>query len=628
MMNSKNFSWQKMKMTSKVYVLLFTLVISNAGIYFVLKNFIDHPFIPLALSVLLSLVTFYVFANWVSRQINQAVSSVRNVAEEIRDGNFSTRIDYTRQDEIGEIFQNFNQMLNDLKVYHSQQRDTRSKIKELANISRENPNPVIRLNSENEVIFYNRAATEIANHLGLKMGNKVPDEFYKSYLETIKENTKWEYDKKIDGKDFKVFIVNNQKFGTINIYCWDISKQTSAEKRLILARDKALELSQVKSRFLATMSHEIRTPMNGIIGLSAILAETSLNEEQNELLQSITLSANSLLSIINDILDFSKIEAGKMTMEIVPFELHRNISDCIDLFKVSAIQKNIDITYEIEDDLPKEIASDPSRVRQVLVNLLGNAVKFTEQGKVTLKVSMKEIDEDHCQVVFAVEDTGIGIDENLQHKLFQDFSQVDGSITRKFGGTGLGLAISKSISKLLGGDIWVESKYGEGSTFFFSIKTQKIKNVSSTKVEEVEYQLDESFAQTHPLKIAIAEDNLVNQMVIKKFLNKLGYFDFSMRDNGHEIVELIKDESFDVILMDMQMPLMSGVEASIEIIDNDAIENKPFIIAMTANAMAEDKLACEDAGMRGYIAKPIKIDNVAVALIEAFQDLQKSQKAA
>ncbi|MEC9283422.1 MAG: ATP-binding protein [Bdellovibrionota bacterium] len=615
-------------MTSKVYTLLFALVFLNTAIFFLFKSYITDFISPVIPSVLISLVTFYVFARWVSRQINLAVKKVREAAEEIRDGNFSKRINYDRNDEIGEIFQNFNQMLNDLQAYQSQQRDTRAKIKELANISRENPNPVIRLNSQKEVIFYNRAATEIAKTLKLKMGKKVPDQFYESYLEAVKDNTKWEYDKKIDGKDFKVFIVNNKKLGTINIYCWDISKQTTAEKKLISARDKALELSQVKSRFLATMSHEIRTPMNGIIGLSAILSETQLTDEQSELLQSITLSANSLLSIINDILDFSKIEAGKMAMEVVPFDLHRNVADCIDLFKVSAIQKNIDINYELEEGLPKEIASDPSRVRQVLVNLIGNAVKFTEKGKVTLSVSMKEIDERNCELIFAVKDTGIGIDDKLQHKLFQDFSQVDGSITRKFGGTGLGLAISKSISKLLGGDIWVESTFGEGSTFFFSIQTQKINSVKSTKVNEIEFQLDESFAEKHPLKIAIAEDNMVNQMVIDKFLNKLGYQDFSIRDNGHEIVELIKDESFDVILMDMQMPLMSGVEASIEIIDNDDIKNKPFIIAMTANAMAEDKQACEDAGMRGYIAKPIKIDNVALALIEAFQEKQNSQKAA
>lgn len=627
-MNFSNFRWQKMKMTSKVYTLLFALVFLNTAIFFLFKSYITDFISPVIPSVLISLVTFYVFARWVSRQINLAVKKVREAAEEIRDGNFSKRINYDRNDEIGEIFQNFNQMLNDLQAYQSQQRDTRAKIKELANISRENPNPVIRLNSQKEVIFYNRAATEIAKTLKLKMGKKVPDQFYESYLEAVKDNTKWEYDKKIDGKDFKVFIVNNKKLGTINIYCWDISKQTTAEKKLISARDKALELSQVKSRFLATMSHEIRTPMNGIIGLSAILSETQLTDEQSELLQSITLSANSLLSIINDILDFSKIEAGKMAMEVVPFDLHRNVADCIDLFKVSAIQKNIDINYELEEGLPKEIASDPSRVRQVLVNLIGNAVKFTEKGKVTLSVSMKEIDERNCELIFAVKDTGIGIDDKLQHKLFQDFSQVDGSITRKFGGTGLGLAISKSISKLLGGDIWVESTFGEGSTFFFSIQTQKINSVKSTKVNEIEFQLDESFAEKHPLKIAIAEDNMVNQMVIDKFLNKLGYQDFSIRDNGHEIVELIKDESFDVILMDMQMPLMSGVEASIEIIDNDDIKNKPFIIAMTANAMAEDKQACEDAGMRGYIAKPIKIDNVALALIEAFQEKQNSQKAA
>ncbi|MEE6250425.1 MAG: ATP-binding protein [Bdellovibrionota bacterium] len=627
-MNFSEITWQKMKMTSKVYVLLFALVFLNTAVFFLLKNYLAESIPPILGSVLFSLVSFYAFARWVSQQITLAVTKVREAAEEIRDGNFSKRIHFERQDEIGEIFQNFNQMLSDLQVYQGQQRDTRAKIKELANISRENPNPVIRLNSDREVIFFNRAASDITKSLGLKVGKKVPEEFYQSYLKVVSEHPKWEYDKKIAGKDFKVFIVNNEKLGTINIYCWDISKQTSAEKKLIRARDKALELSQVKSRFLATMSHEIRTPMNGILGLSSILSETELNDEQKELLQSISLSANSLLSIINDILDFSKIEAGKMTMEVVPFDLQRNVSDCIDLFKVSALQKNIEINYEVEEGLPKEIASDPSRVRQVLVNLLGNAVKFTDKGKVTLNVSMKDLDDSNCEIIFAVKDTGIGIDENLQHKLFQDFSQVDGSITRKFGGTGLGLAISKSISKLLGGDIWVESTFGEGSTFYFSIQTEKVQNISSTKMNEVEYQLDESFAQKHPLKIAIAEDNMINQMVIEKFLKKLGYHDFSLRDNGHEIVELIKDEEFDVILMDMQMPIMSGVEASIEIIDNDEIKNKPFIIAMTANAMAEDRQACEDAGMRGYIAKPIKIDNVATSLIEAFQEKQNSQKAA
>jgi CheY-like chemotaxis protein len=356
--------------------------------------------------------------------------------------------------------------------------------------------------------------------------------------------------------------------------------------------------------------------------------DMNLNEEQSEITRSIITSANSLLAIINDILDFSKIEAGKMTIEHTPMSLEESVKDCVELFKIPAQNKGIEISYELLEPLPKTIESDSSRLRQIIINLAGNAVKFTEQGEVKVVCSSESIGDGLHRIQFEIKDSGIGIPEDLQHRLFQDFSQVDGSITRKFGGTGLGLSICKKLVELLGGKIWVESQQGIGSSFFFTVVAKEAQDINSIEaIDGGKEILDESFSANYPLQIAIAEDNVVNQMVIKKFLKKLGYHDFTVYDNGYEISEACEMESYDVVLMDMEMPVMDGIEATQEILANDTITEKPHIVAMTANAMKEDKQRCLDAGMSDFITKPIQLDLLALSLKKAFE-ITSSRKAA
>lgn len=568
--------------------------------------------------------------HFMTTHFSKPIESITRATKEVASGEFKTVVLKQRNDEFGELIDSMNSMIQDLQKYQSQQLDTRRKIKELANIPKENPNPVVRLNHERKVIFINKAARPIIEFFGIDIGHAIPEKAYNDLLTDLDESGRKEFVKEIDEIHYRVFVVNNEKMDTINVYGWDISEQVKAEENLIAARDKALELSQVKSKFLATMSHEIRTPMNGIIGLSSILMDMNLTKEQEELTRSVITSANSLLTIINDILDFSKIEAGKMTIEYTPMNLEDCLKDSVDLFKVTSKDKGIDIEYILDENAPKVIESDPSRLRQIIINLVGNAIKFTDEGKVSLILKSEKIkNSDDHRLWFEIRDTGIGIPYDLQHKLFQDFSQVDGSITRKFGGTGLGLAICRKLAELLGGSIWAESKPGEGSSFFFSIKAKEAVDVDSAVSEDGSVdELDASFAEHYPLSIAIAEDNKVNQMVIKKFLKKIGYTEFTIYENGFEMAEGAKDEPYDVILMDMQMPVMSGIEASNEIMEADEIAVKPFIIAMTANAMEEDKKACYDAGMKDFVSKPIHLDALALSLKKAYSEKLENEKAA
>ena len=382
-----------------------------------------------------------------------------------------------------------------------------------------------------------------------------------------------------------------------------LAEMKRSEKQLRLAKERAEDSSRTKSEFLANMSHEIRTPMNGIIGVTSLALRNETSETQKKYLQKIDESANSLLRIINDILDFSKIEAGRLEIEKSEFRIDTIINDIRNITAYSLSQKSIEFSARISEEIDFNVVGDPLRLHQVLLNLMSNAVKFTDRGSITINVDVAQRDESSAELVFAISDSGIGMTEEQALRVFDAFGQADSSTSRKYGGTGLGLAICKNLVELMGGRIWLESEIGVGSVFYFTARLETVaaRDLSaSDSKNEGDFSVPREFIGS---RILLVEDNEINQLIADEVLCGAGFV-VDIACNGVEAVKMVTQSDYELILMDVQMPEMDGLTATTVIRSNDKFKTIP-IIAMTANAMQGDKERSIAVGMNDHITKPL-----------------------
>jgi signal transduction histidine kinase/PleD family two-component response regulator len=385
------------------------------------------------------------------------------------------------------------------------------------------------------------------------------------------------------------------------------------EVRLKEVRDEARKTNKAKSLFLANMSHEIRTPINGVIGMTDLILGTKLDEEQLEYAMTVRTSADSLLFLINDILDFSKIEAGQLNLEVLDFDLKIAVEDVIDMMALRAHNKGLELTYLINDDVPVHLSGDPGRLKQILINLANNAIKFTEKGEVFINVTLEDKTDSGAAIRFSVQDTGIGIPEDHLGNIFESFSQGDSSMTRKFGGTGLGLSISKQLAEMMDGRVGVESKVGEGSTFWFAVVFEKQQASSIGKVIIP--------GDINGKKILVVDDSKTNRMILTKQLQSWGCC-FDEAEDGKQAIQKIRqaaeaNDKFNVAIIDMQMPDMDGQTLGQKIKEDPLIKNTVMVM-LTSIGQRGDAAEAKKAGFAAYLSKPVKGSHLFNCLVTLF----------
>ena len=399
-----------------------------------------------------------------------------------------------------------------------------------------------------------------------------------------------------------------------------MEENAQLENAIFQANDMALKAesaSHVKSQFLADMSHEIRTPMNAVLGMASMMEGTSLTPEQRDFIETIRTSGETLIELINDILDFSKIEAGRIDLECIALRPKSLVTETINLLRLKAEGKGLFIRGDIGEGVPEVLTGDPTRIRQILINLVGNAIKFTDKGGITIGVHLESAEDLKIRLRFSVTDTGIGIPRERMDRLFRPFSQVDASTTRKYGGTGLGLAISSRLCELMSGHMWVESRPGKGSTFFFTVELLPPPMEAAAEESAQTPAEPERVVDPASVRLLLAEDNAVNSKVAMLLLKRAGYLP-DLAENGKEVLDAFHKKYYDVVLMDMQMPVMDGLEATRKLRKMLAHKGMhPYIVALTASAGKPDHDRCIEAGMDAFLAKPIKVNEMLAVIKKA-----------
>ena len=578
-------------------------------------------FALLTVGLVSAVITLILLESLVLRRLARMTSEVQLIGER---GVASARLTVEGKDELSTLAERVNGMLSDLERAEREVRESERKFLVMADTA---PVLVRIADPDGQSTFFNKAWTDFAGRTereeeGMGWLDRLHPEDRPRYLKTEFEAAQArtafvvEYRmRRFDGEHRWVLETRAPRFGNDNAFLGtigsavDITERKQLEKALLQAKDAAEEAARAKSDFLAKMSHELRTPMNGVIGTIDLGLQTDLNKEQREYLTVARTSAESLLSLLNSILDFSKLEAKKLQLESIPLSLGQTIRETVDVVLPHAIKKGLRLETNIGDDVPDCFLGDPLRLRQVLLNLLSNAMKFTERGSVVVQVRTLDRSIGDARLEFAVTDTGIGIAKQKQRSIFEAFSQADGTITRRFGGTGLGLAISSQLVQLLGGQLLVDSEEGKGSTFRFAIRLLTDQSQQFVRARDVirnRRGFDKWGAANRKLRILVADDNAVNRLVATRMLEKRGHQVVAV-ETGIQAVTTLGDETFDIVLMDVQMPEMDGLEATRLVRARELGTGQRIpILALTAQAGAEDRERCLAAGMDGYVAKPIQ----------------------
>lgn len=505
-------------------------------------------------------------------------------------------------------------IVRDLTDAMEVQRD----VQRAARLAEDAPNPIVEFDATGAVLYANTGMLNLMGRCGLlEAGIEVmfPPDLSAMLRECLTTDVSLPQVEHVVGNRviaWSFFPLRDLEL--IRAYGLDITSDVALRR----AKEAAEESARAKGIFLATMSHELRTPMNGVLGCTQLLQDTSLTDQQRELIETMHRSAEALLTLVNDILDFSKIEAGKMTLEVANVNLRGLIHDVTTLTEGLAAHKGLTLSVEIESGVPEEFRGDPIRLRQILFNLVGNAIKFTQQGGVTIAVAVKsELSENTDRVVlhWSVRDTGIGLTSEQQAQLFKAYAQAEASTSRRFGGTGLGLMICRQLVELMGGTILVSSQFGEGSTFSYTTNLlpailREARALSAGTAQSIFSE------QKIPKRVLVADDNEINQVVACKFLQKLGC-QVEVARTGREAVEAITRTTYDIVLMDCEMPEMDGYEATREIRrrEEGALNHLP-IMALTGHASDEDAQKCRQAGMDKVVTKPLTLPALRAGLQE------------